>query len=1248
MTERASAICENLQLAIGDHEAVNVTASVGVHMAAKGQKFEGLYQSADLALYKAKKAGKCQFCLKNQEGPQNVKTHPAGLITLGSLLENMESGVALLEMGDVPQVIYVSPSFCRLIGTDTEHFLLPKPLHELIHPDDLAGALEVLREGTQQEQVVENTHRVRADEGQTWLWWQIRAAKIEYGSADPVLLVTTTDVSKFKETQRDQEEQIQLFRTAFDLTERHIWEVDLTTRIFRCAAREIHYNSSSEGSFLFPDALIDNGWVHPDSVARFRLFAKEMLNGSARGFGNFAVLRRESGCYRWASVSYRMLFDDVGRAVRAVGVLEELSNSFAGENSWCLDPYWLPENLIADLVMRMRANLDLDRVESLWIEGTDLSRQVQDTPCSEILRLEKQHIFCKDDKKEFVASFDRDMLLQLYNTGRRWLCGEYRRADRSGSIRWIRQILYLTEDPASRHVYLFVYMICLDPDGFFNRINRSEAKRERGSRLYNQDTVQQMAETLFSDRKKGNRAVAVLQIGGMEKQPDGPERDQLLYGISAGMSLLLGGSCLLGQYSPHQIVIVFPDITEKDGLRRRLEEAIAALRRMLAQEPAYRAMRFVVGVDIMPAATANYRYMLTQAIQAGDLHWNAATDKVTFSQEREDIGWAHLHADEGESVSIRKEEMVRPLSDREKDLALDSVSVMLAARSLDASLMGVLRALGEYYHADRVYSLMLVENRRAVIMTFEWTNGSKRSIQKVVSGMPLERFPPLVKCMRGRKPVFMSRQAPEGEKKRCWHFTIFPLIRDPRQEVVGFLCIENARKHPADAAVFGTLIPLMLQQRERFSGESHPSAITERLMNMPDLRAYIEMLRTINSEYYGSMGVVCLDIPGFAAVSGSRGFEYGSRMLWYVANTMTEIFGSAMLFRTRESEFAAFYPNTTREVFLSCCGRLWSILQRRYPKQVRIGQSWAEGIFTGKHLAEEANAAMKNAKAELIERDAKLFLNMMNPAIGTMMENARFTVYFQPKMDVRTGRLVGAEALVRRIGEDGTVILPSQFILLLEETNAIREMDLFVLEQSLAMMEKWRASGRGIVPVAVNLSRTTLAHPSTLASILAIQSRYPNIPGSALELEITEHSGGMDTAELRELVERFHACGLRMGLDDFGSQYANLSLFTEVRFETVKLDKSLIDKLDSNPISRMLVHDLVQICKTYGMTCVAEGVETKEQVAALMEIGCVYVQGFYYDHPLPADEFERKYLRGNAPAAESTQGKESTSYEENE
>jgi hypothetical protein len=1236
--EKAALICEKLQMALGDRETVNVTASVGAYLAEKGQEFEGLYQSADLALYKAKKAGKHQFYLKNQDKASKDGFRPANLITLGGLLEEMGCGVALLEMGDMPQVIYVSPSYCRIMGADFKTFPLPMPLQKLIHPDDLVMLEDALKEGLQSKTAVEHTHRITGNGGQSWYWWHIRANQVEYDNPNPVILVTAVDVTGFKEEELNQNERISKLRIALNQTSKQLWEVDLSTGKFHAYSRDGKYRALGWGEARFPDNLIQGGWIHPNSVSQVRAFAEELFNGREQGFGQFAVRSEEADYYNWVSVSYRTLYDEVGRAVRAVGVMEELPLDAFRHSRWPLEQFQLPGRLAADLIIRMRANLELDTVEALWAEGSNLGGRAQEFRCSQALQWEQQKIFCRDEQQEFSAYFDREELLRLYHSGRRWLYAEYRRVDGSGDVRWVRYVLYLTEDPDNGQVYLFAFLLRLDPDQQLEPAIGGQLHRDGVTRLFDRESVRQIAESLLAGGKGGNCAVAVLQVNGLPQKTvsGGLDPDWVRYDISAVLSLVLGGNCILGQYSADQTVIIFPSVAEKKDLRRNLEDAVAFLRRILTKEPGCESLRFLMGVHLTPASAGVYDDMVVRAASVCSSWWNAATDTVDFFQETEDSDWINLPEDvqEKQMIISRPLEAGAALSEREKDAALRCVTAMLTARTLDASLHGVLQNIGEYYRADRVYTLMLVENQNAVIMSFEWVRPGKRRIQQVVSGMRLERFPLLKRCLAERQPVFLRRREPidlngEAVQTHPWYFAALPLLQG--QQVEGFLCVENIKEHGEDVGLFGTLVPLLLQQRERFHTEERSAATMEQLMSLPDLRAYSQAVYSITSEYYSSMGVVGLDIPGFADINSRFGFEYGSKMLWYVAKTLTDLFGTAMLFRTWESEFAVFYPNTTREVFVGRCGRLRSILQRRYPKQIRIGRAWAAGVFTGKRLAEEARAAMRRASAGYDGSVEPFPVRLEEyPSVEDAIRAGRFTVYYQPRIDMRTGTIAGAEALVRAVADDGSIIGPSGFIEFMEEGGSIRELDLYILEQALSQMEKWRAGGKGIIPVSVNLSRVTLAHPSTLASVLAIQSRYPLLPASALELEVTERSGEIETAEIRKLAEKFHACGLNISLDDFGSQYANFSLFTNVQFQTVKLDRSLIAELANNPMNRTFVQDLVQLCRTYGMICVAEGVETKAQASALLEMGCIYAQGFLYDRPLTADALEKKYLENGS------------------
>ena len=1234
--DKAAEICEKVYLALGDDPVIDLTASVGVYLSGPGQSFEGLYQSADLALYKAKKAGKHRFCLKNHESYQDEREEdfrPASAIQLSGLLEKLGSGVALLEMGRIPQIIYASQSFCRIIKAEYKSFAMPKPIVEFIHPDDIAIVEQAIFEGVEKGQVVESTHRVAAADGSGWLWWHIRATQFEYTGPNPVMLITATDVTEFKESEIRLDDMNRRLKAAFEQTTKRMWEVDVPTGVFKVFSSDGTYRTLGEHTMYFPDSLIDGGWIHPDSVAEFRIFAKELLEGSVKGYGNFAIKNKDTGFYGWAAISYRMLFDEVGRAVRAVGVLEDIPQNFGIIENLSFVQRPLPEGLVADLIAHMCVNLDTDSVKEMWVEGSNLTSQAQKIRCSQVLQIEKQKIFTKEDQKRFAGCFERDSLVKMFESGQRWKTAEYRRVDSGGNIRWVRHVIYLIKEPKTGQLYMFAYLIRLDAHYNLLRAVSGQVKRDPVSHLYDRVSIKLIADELFKDRQGGNRAVAVLQIDGIsEKYTDKELRtDKLYFEVSGALSLAFGGGCVLGHYSDNQIILVFPSVTEKEDLRRRMEEAVAYMRHILEIDKVFDSLRFITGISLLPSKTANYDIMLAQALHVCDFWWNSAVDTVEFIQESNEFD-ARVGADEKtDMIAVYGSESRPHLSESEKDAALDGVSTMLAAKTLDASLSGVLQTIGMFYHADRVYVLMLVEDRNSVVMTFEWTNADKRSIQQTVSGMRLERFPLLERCMKERTPVFLTRRRSEdsdesGMSKDTWSFTAFPLFKDERIE--GFLCIENAREHPKDVALLSTLIPYMLLERERFRGNSSKHEMADEIMGMPDLRAFMGTVYTLNSEKFSSLGVVCIDIPSFASINGSYGFEYGSKMLWYVIKTLTDLFGSQLLFRTWDAEFIIFFPNTTKEVFLGRCGRLRSILQRRYPKQIRVGRAWSDGTFTGNKLVTEAKSAMRVESTELIEEE-RLY---EEPApqrltVDGAISDGMFTVYFQPKINMETGALAGAEALVRGIDKDGSIVPPVRFIDLLEERGMIRNLDLFVMEQALVNVENWRASGYGVVPVSVNLSRVTAAHASTLASVLAVQSHFPDIPVYSIELEITER-GDMDTTEFGKIVDEFRYAGFKVGLDDFGSKYANLSLFTGVRFDTVKLDRSLINGIDSNPVSRALVQDIVKICHTYNMKCVAEGIETEEQKNTLLGMGCRYAQGYYFGKPMSAEEFELKYLKG--------------------
>ena len=1232
-------ICQRLQLSLGSSASVTLTASVGIHMAVgQGLRFENLYQSADLALYKAKKNGKHGYYVKYSHGlQQSAETFlPVSTIPISGLLENLDSGVALLDMGEPIRLIYVSPSFCRIIGVEPQNYDLPRTLDHVVHPDDVPGLEEALRKGFEASQPVDHVHRVSGDR-KNWFWWHIRAARIEYGNARPVMLVTATDISQFKESEQRLQEINERLQSAFEQTTQGMWEVDIPAKkvtLFSCNDRNGGSPIWHQGTF--PKSLISSGWIHPNSVPRFLEFAQQMLEGRTQGYGNFVVQHQDTGCYGWAAMSYRLLCDDAGRVVKAVGIIERLSEDPAGQQAKMLPRRLLPEHLTAYLIVGIQADLTLDTVTSLWLEGKDQSGRVANVPCSRVLSKGMEKVFSQDDRQAVAGYYDRNWLLERFHQGDRWLWTEYRRVDAGGDIRWVTHVAILMEDPVSQHVRLYSYLLQEHKRHQWELELGIHMARDPVTGLYDRATARALVESLLGKEKRSDCALCVIKLAGLEQLCvlGGDDMNDKRRCVFTALSVGLGPDCVVGQYNRDKLIVFFPDIYAKTRIKTMLEAAFSFVRLTQANTMDMDSLRFVAGVTHARQGQNSYVNMIAQCVQICQLSRNCPADTVTFYQEEEeDWAWSELQSSgELDQITVHQAEMSRPLSEREKDVALQCVSSMLSSNSLQSSIRSVLSYIGAYYRADRVYVLTLAEDHHVVTMPYEWTGSSKASIQQAVSGMPVERFPILQRCLEERSPVFLSRSLqfakpkPDAAPAEPWHFTTFPLMEEGVIE--GFLCIENAREHPADAALFSTLLPHILGERKRFQehiqvSEEEPGVF---LSELPNLRSYLNVIYSLNSDLYSSMGAVCLDVPGLSTINSSLGFEYGSRLLWYVSKTLADIFGHSFLFRTWDAEFVVLCPDTTRQVFMGRCNRLRTALQRRYPKDLRIGYTWAEGVFNGKTLVGEAKTIMRCEQVEAVPR-AEVFA--LGPDVHTAEEAirlGRFTVYLQPKVHMTTGKLIGAEALVRGVDQEGNLVMPDRFIRELEQSGDVRELDLFVLERTLALMDSWREQGLQVVPMSVNFSRFTLFDPAAPASVLAIQSRYPLLPPGMLEVEVTESAGSVDSRSLAEVMEQFRAYGIRFSLDDFGSQYANLSIFTNVKFDSVKLDRSLIADLTSNVRCQMLIRDLVSICHTCGMICVAEGVENRSQIDALSNAGCAYGQGYFFDRPIPAEVFQKKYL----------------------
>ena len=243
------------------------------------------------------------------------------------------------------------------------------------------------------------------------------------------------------------------------------------------------------------------------------------------------------------------------------------------------------------------------------------------------------------------------------------------------------------------------------------------------------------------------------------------------------------------------------------------------------------------------------------------------------------------------------------------------------------------------------------------------------------------------------------------------------------------------------------------------------------------------------------------------------------------------------------------------------------------------------------------------------------------------LAKGEFIVYYQPKFDLANKRFISSEALIRWNSEKYGLLSPAKFLDKAEAVGLTHEIDTFVLRKVCENLNDLRRRGKKLLPVSVNFSLYEFYSASFLDMIIAIMDEY-NIPPELIEIEITEATSQANQFLSISIIKKLKERGMRVLMDDFGIGYSNVGNLKKIPFDAVKIDKSFIDDIASDPKSREIVKFLIGLCKVNGMEVIAEGVDSKEQVEILKKNKCDTIQGFYYSKPLSKADFE-KFLADN-------------------
>lgn len=438
------------------------------------------------------------------------------------------------------------------------------------------------------------------------------------------------------------------------------------------------------------------------------------------------------------------------------------------------------------------------------------------------------------------------------------------------------------------------------------------------------------------------------------------------------------------------------------------------------------------------------------------------------------------------------------------------------------------------------------------------------------------------------------------------------------------------------------------------------------LMYAKDINDYVEQLDVMDlltsslsakglTEYYNreiktndkSYVLVSIDIDKFKYINNKLGFTAGDNILKQTAITIRNTLEQEEMFcRINEDRFAILFQfdsmervnekfNTIQNNFLEMQETHFPDTRLKYIGGVTIVDKEVDFNI----LLDQSNTARKSIKGShtsnfamyTTEAEKKVQKELLiEQRMASAVQNDEFIAYLQPKFDLQTKKICGAEALVRWITPEG-MIFPDEFIPLFEKNGFIRELDFIIYEKVMKYIRDCLDRDLPVYPISLNVSRSHIQDKNFMTKILDLVQKY-DISIDLLELEVTESVFVEDKEVLKEFIDNIKAENFMVSIDDFGTAYSSLHVLTDVHVDVLKIDKGFLQNVQRNEkqqeISKdeIVIKNIIHMAKELGFQVICEGVETDEQIELLKNIGCELGQGYVFAKPMPMHDYEEKFL----------------------
>ncbi len=418
------------------------------------------------------------------------------------------------------------------------------------------------------------------------------------------------------------------------------------------------------------------------------------------------------------------------------------------------------------------------------------------------------------------------------------------------------------------------------------------------------------------------------------------------------------------------------------------------------------------------------------------------------------------------------------------------------------------------------------------------------------------------------------------------------------------------------------------------------------LTNLPNrvlLYDRIEQALKRAEQLHHKSALLLIDLDNFKYINDSIGHNLGDLLIKQASERLSSICtAGTTLARLGGDEFVLVLQEmwSVEEVSVfasqvhSQFQQAFVLEDKKYQMAVSIGVSiYPDDAQTIEMFMRHADVAMFKAKSEGRNRTSFfseeleqqiIHRHQLELLLRDTLANQQLHVHYQPKLCLKTGKLLGAEALARLKNQEGRWVSPVEFIPLAEETGLIAELGQQVLRQACEECLSWRQLGFQ-VPVSVNIAAAQFANPLLVKQINSMMTEL-QMPASLLELEVTESALMLDVSKTQSMLSQLKAAGICISIDDFGTGYSSLSYLKKFQVDVLKIDKSFVQEMLTDKGDMEIVKAVISLAQSMNLQLIAEGIEQEAEKDKLLELGCQMGQGYFFSKPLSAEDF-KTYLR---------------------